>query len=160
MVCKNSGSIEISYTQRDKPGWQETLLGKIAESDNNIPAAREFYETAFAKAPNDTATKQRLIWFNKVRNFDSSRQYDIPLEDYQAEFSNKWGDKMELVVSDGQLLLQNSRQQIPLVRISETEFLPEIGQSFKISITDKNLIVSYAHGGQDKVLSKDLALAS
>lgn len=148
----------LSYTQSDKPGWQETLSGKIAESDNNIPAARAFYERALAKAPNDRASKQRLIWFNKVRNFDSTRQYDIPLKDYQAGFYNQWGDKMDLIINDRQLLLQSFGQQIPLVRISETEFLPEKDQFFKISLSNQNLVISYAHGGQDKILLKDLSL--
>jgi len=136
---------EKHYTQSDEPGWQDTIAGKIAEDQGNFAEARRCFEEA-ARESNEESKQRRLEWFNEVHPSTPERQaFTQPLESFEGRLKNDY-EEVEMYIRDGSLIYKQFGQpEVKLVRISETNFLPEKDQSFKISF----------NGGQMRYLSID-----
>jgi hypothetical protein len=71
-----------------------------------------------------------------------------------GNYKNFYNDDVEMSIKYGNLMFKQFDQEIKLVRISETDFLPEKDQSFKIRFDGEQMSISFIHGGREKSLSK------
>lgn len=137
----------LGYSQSDEPGWQETFEGKLAEDQGNIQKARFYFTKALFASNNDESKQRRLEWFNAVHQPTLETQaFTRPLEQFEGIFENDYNDKVELSIRDGGLIYKEFDRGIKLVRISESEFLPEKDQSFKISFDGDQMSIHYLQG--------------
>ena len=142
------------YSQSDEPGWKEMLEGEMAEDQNDFDKAREHFQNSCDAAPSDKSKHQRLNWFDEVHSSDPKKQsFTAPLESFVGTYKNPWGDTRELSIRDGCLIHKERDHEIKLVRVSETEFLPEKDQSFKISIAEGKMSI-HSIDGWGKSLGK------
>ncbi|RAP35731.1 hypothetical protein B1207_11645 [Legionella quinlivanii] len=136
------------YPQSDKPGWKETLEGMIAENQGGIKdleKARSCFAAAVVSLPDDT-TKKRLEWFDLVQKFKhNKKEFSQPLETFAGVYKNPFGEKREIYSKDGGLICKEFDREIKLVRISETDFLPEKNQDFKITIKGDQVTIHFIH---------------
>lgn len=146
----------LHYTQCDEPGWTETISGKIAEDEGNLEEARRCFERAIELSPDDESKKRRLEWFNTVHNPSLEKEFTTPLDAIVGSYKNRYNDEVEISISEGNLIFKQFDQEIKLVRISETEFLPETDQSFKISFDGGKMSIHSIYG-YEKSLSKQPA---
>lgn len=144
----------LHYTQSDEPGWQETISGKVAEVEGNFEEARSHFESALELSPEDESKQRRLEWFNMVHHPSAEVEFTSALKVFTGNYKNPYNDEIEMSVRDDDLIFKQFDQEIKLVRISDTEFLPEKDQSFKIKFDGNQMSINYVHGGPDKLLSK------
>lgn len=144
----------LHYTQSDEPGWQETISGKVAEVDGKFEEARGHFARALELSPEDESKQRRLEWFNTVHQPSPENKFTSLLKAFVGNYKNPYNDEMEMSIRDDDLIFKQFDQEIKLVRISDTEFLPEKDQSFKIRFDGNQMSISYVHGGPDKLLSK------
>ncbi|WP_454782456.1 serine hydrolase domain-containing protein [Legionella sp. WA2022007384] len=145
----------LHYTQSDEPGWQETILGKVAEVEDQFEEARGFFQRATELAPKDETKLRRLEWFNAIHYLFPAKKFISSLNALVGNYKNRYNDDVEMSIREGSLIFKQFDQEMKLVRITETDFLPEKDQSFKIRFDGEQMIISYIHGGRDKFLSKD-----
>lgn len=144
----------MHYSQSDEPGWQETIEGKIAEDQGKedqgkFEEARRYFGKALELSPNDESKQRRLKWFNTVHQSTPEKQaFTQPLELFVGKLTNRHNDKVEIDIRDGGLIYKEFGHEIKLVRISETDFLPEKDQSFKISFNRDQVSILYIHGDE------------
>jgi tetratricopeptide (TPR) repeat protein len=143
----------LHYTQCDEPGWTETISGKVAEDEGNIEEARRYFERALELSPEDESKKRRLEWFNTVHNPSLEKEFTSSLDTIVGNYKNRYNDEVELSIREGNLIFKQFDQEIKLVRISETEFLPETDQSFKLSFDGGKMSIHSIYG-YEKSLSK------
>lgn len=145
------------YPQSDKPGWKETLEGMRAENQGDVESikeARRCFVAAIESSPDDT-TKTRLEWFDLVQKFKQNIiESTPPLETFAGVYKNPFGEKREIFIKDGRLICKEFDKEIKLVRISETEFLPEKNQDFKIGIKGHQVSIQFLHS-QPKYLFEE-----
>lgn len=144
----------LHYTQSDEPGWQETISGKIAEVDGNVEDARHHFEKSVKLAPENDAIKRRLEWFNKVHHPSRETEFTLPLDALIGEYKNPYNDKVSISIKDGGLVYKELGREIKLIRVSETEYLPEKDQSFKISFDGGQMSI-HSIQGWEKSLTKE-----
>jgi CubicO group peptidase (beta-lactamase class C family) len=160
---------EKNYSQSDEPGWKETIAGKIYEDKGNFARAHGNFieaESQFAEArrcfvdaldlaPNDVSKQQRLEWFDKVHQL-SPPAFTQPLKTFEGRYTNDYGDEVEISTRDGVLIFkQSGQEEVRLIRVSETDFLPGKDQSFKINFNGDPITIDYVHGGRPKYLKVD-----
>ncbi|QBR84774.1 class A beta-lactamase-related serine hydrolase [Legionella israelensis] len=126
------------HPQSDEPGWKETLAGKLAEDQGNIQKAKFYFTQALFASNHQESKKQRLKWFNEAHS-STQREFKTPLATFKGVYTNRFGDRCEISIKEGRLVYEQSGCEIKLVRTSETDFLPEKDQSFKISIKGKQM---------------------
>ncbi|HAU4159343.1 TPA: serine hydrolase [Legionella pneumophila] len=127
----------MSFSQSDEPGWQETIAGKIAEDEGRVEEARHYFEKAIEL--------RHLEWSNAVQNSSPEKTvFTSPLE----TFVGNYNDEAEIYLSEGSLICRRSNSETKLVRISETEFLPEKDPSFKLSFKRDLVEIISIHGDQ------------
>lgn len=147
------------YPQSDKPGWKETLEGMIAENQGGIEGvkkARSCFAAAIVSSPDDT-TKKRLEWFDLVQKFKEDKtEFSPPLETFAGAYKNPFGEKREISSKDGGLICKEFDREIKLVRISETDFLPEKNQDFKISIKGDQVTIQFLHSAPKYLFEQSL----
>lgn len=144
----------LGYSQSDEPGWQETFEGKVAEDQGNIQKARFYFTKALFASNNDESKQRRLEWFDAVHQPTLKTQaFTLPLESFKGIFENDYNDKVEIFIKEGGLIYKEFDREIKLVRISETAFLPEKDQSFKISIDGDKMSIHYLQG-RPKILKQ------
>ncbi|MCW8452604.1 serine hydrolase domain-containing protein [Legionella quinlivanii] len=147
------------YPQSDKPGWKETLEGMIAENQGGIKdleKARSCFVAAVVSSPDDT-TKKRLEWFDAVQKFkQNKKEFTPPLESFAGVYKNPFGEKREMYSKEGALICKEFDRQIKLVRISETDFLPEKNQDFKISIKGEQVTIEFIHSNPKFLFEQSL----
>ena len=130
-------------------GWQETIEGKIAEDQGKFDEARRYFEKALELSPSDESKQRRLKWFNAAHQSTPEKQaFTQPLEPFVGKLTNRYNDKVEIDIIDGCLIYKEFGHEIKLVRISETDFLPEKDQSFKISFNKDQVSILYLHGDE------------
>ncbi len=149
----NNFPVSPNYPQSDEPGWQETLAGKIAEDQGRIREARDHFEAALEQAPEDIAKHQRLAWFNEV-HLNPKVKFTPALNTLVGKYKNNFGDNIDVYVRDGDLILNQFDHETKLVRISDTDFLPEKDQSQRISLNQEQMSIAFVHGGPSKNLSR------
>jgi hypothetical protein len=120
------------YPQSDEIGWQETLEGKITEERDEIEKARRYFKQAFELSRDDKSKQQRLKWFNAVHSSTPEKKaFTQPLETFVGKYTNPYNDLIEMDIENSALIYKQFDKEIKLVRISETDFLPEKDQFFK-----------------------------
>ncbi|WP_010655123.1 serine hydrolase domain-containing protein [Fluoribacter dumoffii] len=135
----------MSFSQSDEPGWQETIAGKIAEGEGRVEEARHYFEKAIEL--------RRLEWSNAVQNSSPEKTvFTSPLE----TFVGNYNDEAEIYLSEGSLICRRFNSETKLVRISETEFLPEEDPSFKISFKRDLVEIISIHGDQTLLFKHSL----
>jgi|GEM_PF-1850656 len=149
----------LKYSQCDEPGWQETIEGKVAESKKEFKVARRFYQEALELSPDEKSKgqrKQHLEWFDELHPLSGEVQIftEPPLETFKGHFSNKWKDLIEMDVKEKSLIFSQFGKETKLVRVSETDFLPENDQSMKVSINKDEMTIYYVNGDK-KSLTRD-----
>lgn len=144
----------LHYTQSDEPGWQETISGKVAEAEGKFEEARSHFERALELSPEDESKQRRLEWFNTVHQPSTKKEFTSSLKAVVGNYKNPYNDEVEVTARDGGLVFKQFDQEIKLVRISGTEFLPVKDQSFKIRFDGDRMSISFVHGGPDKSLTK------
>ncbi|KTD60086.1 putative secreted esterase [Legionella sainthelensi] len=145
---------QLHYTQCDEPGWQETILGKIAEIDDQFEEAKYYFEKAFELSPEDETKLRRLEWFKLVHHPSPKQESTLSMNAFVGNYKNLYNDDVEISIRDGGLIFKQFDQQIKLVQVAEAEFLPEKDQSFKIGFDGDHLSIYFVHGGRNKFLSK------
>lgn len=157
---------DLKYSQRDEPGSQEMNEGNnaeeqgyVAKEQGNFEEAEQHFEIArrcFKKAielsPEDKSKQNRSKWFDEVHQ--PTQVFTTSLKTFEGEYTNTFGDEIGIYSIDGGLIYNQFGRETKLVRVSETDFLPEKNQSFKINISGDKMSISYVHGGPDKVVSK------
>ncbi|WP_244940991.1 serine hydrolase domain-containing protein [Legionella sainthelensi] len=133
----------MSFSQSDEAGWQETIEGKICEDEGRLEEARDYFEKAFEL--------RRLEWSNAVPQHSSPEKtvFTSPMEPFVGNYNNE----VEIYLREGSLICRRSNSETKLVRISETEFLPEEDPSFKISFK-RDLVEIRSIDGEQTLLFK------
>ena len=152
----------LHYDQSDKPGWKETIAGKIAENKKKFKEAKQHFENALEESPRDKSKQRRLTWFNAAHQSTSDKQTFVhSLKLFTGKFSNRYNDEIDISIKESHLLYRQFGHNTTLVRISDTEFLPEKDQSFKISfdLSNNQATIIFIHGAE-KHLSKQPSSAS
>lgn len=145
------------YTQSDEPGWKETFEGMLAEDQGDVERARSCFAAAIESSPDDQSRKLRLDWFNVVQQFKQERQeFFPPLETFEGVYQNPFKEKRELFIKDGGLICKEFDKEIKLIRISETDFLPERNQDFKISIKGGQVTIHFLHSAPKYLFEQSL----
>ncbi|KTD61862.1 serine hydrolase domain-containing protein [Legionella spiritensis] len=145
------------HAQSDEPGWKETLAGKLAEDQGNIENARYYFTKACFASNQQESKLLRLKWFKEAHpSTHKQKAFEKPLETFQGVYTNPWGDRCEMSVKDGSLVYEQPGRQTKLLRISETDFLPEKDQSFKISIEGKQMTRTTVEGDVYKLSDESL----
>ncbi|BCA94878.1 hypothetical protein TUM19329_12390 [Legionella antarctica] len=145
------------YTQSDEPGWKETFEGMLAEDQGDVERARSFFAAAIESSPDDQSRQLRLDWFNVVRQSKQARpELSPPLETFEGVYQNPFKEKRELFVKDGGLICKEFDKEIKLIRISETDFLPEKNQDFKISIKEDQVTIHFLHSAPKYLFEESL----
>ncbi|OCH99152.1 hypothetical protein A8135_07835 [Legionella jamestowniensis] len=135
------------YTQSDELGWKETIEGMLAEDQGDIEIARSCFAAAIESSSNDQSKKLRLDWFNLVHPSKQEKKEFVPsLETFGGVYKNPFKEKREIYSKNGDLICKEFDREIKLVRISETDFLPEKNQDFKISIKGDQVTIHFLHG--------------
>jgi tetratricopeptide (TPR) repeat protein len=147
----------IHYTPSDEPGWQETISGKTAEIDGKFEEAKDYFERALQLSPQNESIQKRLEWFNKVHHPSPKKEFITPLQAFVGNYKNLYNDDLEMSIKEESLMFEQFDQEIKLIQISETEFLPEKDQLFKIRFDGNQMSMSYVFGGPDKRLSKQIS---
>lgn len=145
----------LHYPQSDEPGWQETISGRVAEVEDKFEEARCYFEKALELSPKDESKQSRLEWFNTVHHPSPEKKFTSSSNVFVGNYKNRYNDEIEMSISEDSLIFKQFDQEIKLVRITETDFLPEKDQSFKIRIDGDQMSISFVHGGRDKLLSKE-----
>ncbi|WP_133138820.1 serine hydrolase domain-containing protein [Legionella genomosp. 1] len=138
------------YPQSNEPGWKETLAGKIAEAKAknriDIMKTRFYFDKAAKLAPDDESKQRRLEWFDLVQESEQNKkEFTPPLETFAGVYKNPFGEKREIYSKEGALICKEFDREIKLVRISDTDFLPEKNQDFKISIKGEQVTIHFIH---------------
>lgn len=141
----------LSYSQSDEPGWQETLAGKIAEEEGKFEEARNAFTEALKKSPNDKSKQWRLEWFDKAHQ--EKKAFTRPLETFVGGYTSPY-EEVEIAKKGDSLIYKQFGREIKLVQISETDFVPEKDQSFKISIKGDQISKLSIHGDEYFPFSK------
>lgn len=133
------------HPQSDEPGWKETLEGKIiedrAENEVDVGKARSCFVEAAKLLPEDKSKTRRLKWFDKVHSINAEHtKFEKKLESFVGVYTNDHGEKCEIKIKDAALVYEQFGNEIKLVRLTETKFLPEKDQSFKVSLDGKQMI--------------------
>lgn len=133
----------LGYSQSDKPGWEETFKGRIAEDEGKLDDARRCYEaakeTAEKAGKQDSEQHRRLAWFNAANQLSRTRsEFTTSLE----AFTGRYAHGAKVFIEDGKLILKTDTTD-KLVRISENEFVPERDQKFKIKFEDGKMSVLF-----------------
>ncbi|MCH9717270.1 MAG: serine hydrolase [Gammaproteobacteria bacterium] len=149
----------LHYIQSDEPGWQQTVTGKVAEDQGKFEEARSCYEEALLRAPEDKSKQQRLKWFDAVHQSTSEKQITSSLKAFIGTYKNPYNDEIEISIRDESLIYSQFGHETKIVQISETDFLPEKDQSFRLSINRGQMSVHFVHGGSPKKLSKQPSIA-
>ncbi|CZL27319.1 serine hydrolase domain-containing protein [Legionella pneumophila] len=139
------------HPQSDEPGWKETLAGKIAEdkakSRIDIIKARFYFDKAAKLSPDDESKQRRLEWFDLVQESKQNKKEFTPaLETFAGVYKNPFGEKREIYSKDGVFICKEFDREIKLMRISDTDFLPEKNQDFKVSIKGDQVTIHFLHG--------------
>lgn len=146
---------DLGYSQVDEPGWLETFEGKIAEKQDDFKKAKFYFSKALSASNNDVPMQRRIKWFNAVHKPSLKTQvFTLSDESFEGTFTNQYKDNIEISMTEGGLVYKEFDNEIKLVRVSETEFLPEKDQSFKITIDGEEMRIDYLLGDRPKVLSK------
>ncbi|MBI2787022.1 MAG: serine hydrolase, partial [Legionella longbeachae] len=113
----------MSFSQSDDPGWQEIITAKIYEDQGKFEEARHYFEKALEL--------RRLEWSNAVHQISSPEKkvFITPLENFVGNYNNE----SDIYIKEGSLRYWCFNVETKLVRISETEFMPQEEPSFKIS---------------------------
>lgn len=150
------------YSQIDEPGWQQMLEGKIAEDQGEIEQARGCFKKALELAPHDKSKQRRLEWFNLVHPATQKKAVTPSMETFEGKYKNPYGDEVEIFIKDKSLIYKQFGQETKLIRISETDFLPEKDHSFKISFHNNQMSKLEIQEDKEKILFKgyDLSLMS
>lgn len=139
----------MRWSQSDEPGWKETIAGKIAEDHGNFEEARSYFEQAFESSPEDGYKQRCLEWFDEVHTAPEQIFTKQP-ELFVGKYTNNW-EEVEIYIKDNDsLICEYSGQEIKLVRVSETDFLPEKDQTLRISFNKNQMEISFVHGGPNK----------
>lgn len=70
---------QLHYTHCDGPGWQETILGKITEVDDQFEEEKYYFEKAFELSPEDETKLTRLEWFKLVHHPSPKQEFALSL---------------------------------------------------------------------------------
>lgn len=143
---------DLDYSQSDEPGWQDTMAGKIACAKGNIEEARCCFEKAISSAPNDVSKQNRLEWFSQVHPSATETQAFTLPETFAGEYTNTHGDEVKMYLDGGSLIHEQYGHKTKLVQVSETDFLPENDQSFKIRIDGNKMSKFSIEGNEYKLL--------
>ncbi|CZJ19482.1 hypothetical protein DM455_16760 [Legionella pneumophila] len=134
------------YPQSDE-GYQKTIEGMIAEDQGEVEEARRCFVAAAKSSPNDKSKELRLEWFEKAQEYKKKKKEFTPsLETFEGIYKNPFSEKREIYIKDGGLICKEFDREIKLVRVSETDFLPEKNQDFKISIKGDQVTIHFLHG--------------
>ncbi|MFC7781352.1 serine hydrolase domain-containing protein [Legionella taurinensis] len=137
------------YTQSDEPGWKETIEGMLAEDQGDVESverARSCFAEAIVSSPNDKSKQLRLEWFNLAhQSTHEEKEFTPSLETFEGVYKNPFSEKREIYSKDGALICKEFDREIKLVRISDTDFLPEKNQDFKISIKGDQVTIHFIH---------------
>ncbi|HFL2713404.1 TPA: serine hydrolase domain-containing protein [Legionella pneumophila] len=144
---------DLKYSQSDEPGWKEMLEGEIAEeqaTDNDgFERARVFFKKALELSPEGESKQrleQRLAWFNAVHPPNPERQeFTQSLDTFVGKYTNPHEER-EIFLRDGSLIHKQLGHETKLVRISETDFVPEKNQTFQISVKEGKMSVLSIEG--------------
>ncbi len=147
------------YSQIDEPGWQETLEGKIAEEKivedrGKIEEARGCFKKAFELAREDKSKQRRFEWFNLVHSATQEKIVPPSLKRFEGKYKNPYGDEVEIFIKDNSLTYKQFGQETKMVPISNTDFLPEKDQSFKISFNNDQMSKLEIQEDREKTLFK------
>ncbi|MGQ3892364.1 serine hydrolase domain-containing protein [Legionella sp. CNM-4043-24] len=135
------------YTQSDAPGWKETIEGMLAEDQGELERAGACFVAAIASSPDDPSRQLRMEWFNMVQQSKQERQaFTQSLESFAGIYKNPFNEKREIYIKDSGLICKEFDREIKLVRISETDFLPEKNQDFKISLKGDQATIHFLQG--------------
>ena len=143
----------LHYTQSNEPGWQDTLSGKEAEVTNDIDKSRHYFEQASTSAPHDESKQRRLQWFNRA-NQASQRTFTSPIQAVVGHYKNRYHDEVEVFIRGDNVVFKQFGRETPLVRISETEFLPEKDQSFKVRFNQGQMTIDSVDGWEKSLLKQ------
>lgn len=134
------------YPQSDE-GSQKTIEGMIAEDQDKVEEARQCFVAATKSSPNDKSKKLRLEWFDEAQKYKKEKKEFTPsLETFEGIYKNPFSEKREIYIKDDGLICKEFDREIKLVRVSETDFLPEKNQDFKISIKGDQVTIHFLHG--------------
>lgn len=137
---------QLNYAQSTEPGWQETLSGKISEAKGDYEEARASFQKAISSAPNDSSKIRRLEWFNTTQENLKEQNFTAQTNDFPATFTNPYNDEIELAMNEGGVIFKQYGQKIPLIKVSDTDFLPIHDQSMKISLNNDQMSIQYVEG--------------
>ncbi len=136
----------MSFSQSDEAGWQETIAGKMCEEEGRLEEARIYFEKALKL--------RHLEWSNAVHQISSLEKtvFTAPLETFVGNYNNE----AEIYLKEGSLICRRFNVETKLVRISETEFLPEEDPSFKLSFKSDLVEILSIHGEKTFLLKHPL----
>ena len=144
---------DLDYSQSNEPGWQDTMAGKIMCAKGNFKEAKRYFEKAISSAPKDVSKQNRLEWFNQVHPSATETQAFTLPETFAGEYTNTYGDEVKMYLEeDGSLIHEQYGHKTKLVQVSETNFLPENDQSFKIRIDGNKMSKFSIEGNEYKLL--------
>ncbi|MGQ3887825.1 serine hydrolase domain-containing protein [Legionella sp. CNM-1927-20] len=136
-----------NYPQGCNPVWQNTLEGLIAENQGKFDLARDKFTKALEFSNNHESTRLRLEWFNQAHPPTSEEQtFEKPLQHFEGMLTNKYNEQRRLFIREGNLIQEQFGKEIKLVRVSETDFLPEKDQSFRIRFNGNQVIIDFIEG--------------
>jgi CubicO group peptidase (beta-lactamase class C family) len=148
----------LHYQQSDEPGWCETLEGKIAEDQGEFDVARLCFKKALELAPDDASKQRRLTWFNAAHHPAREKQaFPQPLESFIGKLTNRYNDEVAIAISANGLIYKEFDREIKLVRISNSDFVPEKDQSFKIRFNGNHVSIRYDHGAKKALFFRNTA---
>ncbi|WP_419420718.1 serine hydrolase domain-containing protein [Legionella sp. D16C41] len=136
-----------NYPQGCDPVWQNTLEGLIAEREEKFDLARDKFTKALEFSNNHESSRLRLEWFNQAHLSTSEAQtFEKPLEHFEGMLTNKYNEQRTLFIREGSLIHEQFGEEIKLIRVSETEFLPEKDQSYKIRFNGNQVSIDFIDG--------------
>ncbi|HBD7250518.1 TPA: beta-lactamase family protein, partial [Legionella pneumophila] len=147
----------LNYPQSDEPGWKEMLEGEIAEDQDRFEDARKHFNEALRLSLEGESKQRlelRLAWFNEVHPTTQEKQaFTHPLlETFVGTYKNPH-EEIEISIRDDSLIHKQFGHETKLVRISDTDFVPEKNQSFLISVKEGKLSI-HSIEGWEKSLDK------
>jgi CubicO group peptidase (beta-lactamase class C family) len=135
----------MHFEQSDEPGWKDTIDGKIAEEQGDFDTARGHFESALALSPDNEDRKRCLEWFNAVHPTSSEQKaFTLPLETFVGTYGH--ADGADISIHNGNLVCERYGEKTTLVRVSDTEFLPEKDQTFQISFDTNQMKTCFLQG--------------
>ncbi len=136
-----------NYPQGYDPVWQNTLEGLIAENAGKFDLARSKFTKALEFSNNHESSRLRLEWFNQAHPPISETQtFHKPLEHFAGILTNKYNEQRTLFIREGNLIHEQFGEEIKLIRVSETEFLPEKDQSYRIRFNGNQVSIDFLDG--------------